>query len=231
MTHTLNKSDHASHAADRIIAPYITAWSEEQEPQYELVVRHGRIAYTDENVADRDKHGVLWNRTPSRPRHGRPEFGKVHSLRQRRTMRRLLCQVCAGPADRNEDGVLWLLQDHREDWDKWPEAMTVTEPPICLPCIQTSVRLCPALRRGPVVVRVGRFPLYGIEGALYRVGLQSPVATRPAIVPFNDPIIKWIRAAHLVRELHDCEIIPLEKLSGKSEETSSTQKDDNERRS
>src|SRR5262245_43809587 len=99
----------------RLIVPYITTWSEEKHPPYELVEIPGRgIAYRDETLADRDSNGVLWFHTPFRPGQGRPEFGKVHPARQRRTMQRLLCQVCAGPADTTEDGVLWLLKDHRE---------------------------------------------------------------------------------------------------------------------
>ena len=101
-----------------LIAPYVTAWSGEKDPPYAVVERPGGgIAYLDESFTDRDRNGVLWFRTPFQQGQGRPEFGRVHPLRQRRTMLRLLCQVCAGPADRTDDGVLWLLQDHQEDWD------------------------------------------------------------------------------------------------------------------
>ncbi|MGQ0841769.1 hypothetical protein [Actinokineospora sp.] len=96
------------------------------------------IAYADETIGDRDRNGVLWTRMPSHPGHGTPEFGKVNSLRQRHAMRKLLCQVCAGPADLADDGVLWLLNDHRDDWPGWPNGMGVTEPPICLPCLRIA---------------------------------------------------------------------------------------------
>jgi hypothetical protein len=151
---------------------------------------------------------VLWNRTTLRPREGSPDFGRVHPLRQRRAMRRLLCQVCAGPADKSDDGVLWLLQDHRADWADWPEAMVVTEPPVCLPCVRTSIRLCPALRKGPAVVRVRHYPIYGVQGVLYKSGVLCPTAAAEVIAPFDDPAITWIRAAHLVRELHGCTFLP-----------------------
>jgi hypothetical protein len=137
-----------------VVVPYVTTWSTEKGPASVLVERPGGgIGYRDETLADRDRHGVLWWRTPCRPGDGRPEFGKVHPLRQRRAMLRLLCQVCAGPADQSADGVLWLLKDHRGDWPSWPHGMGVTEPPICAPCVTTSSRLCPALRRGAVAVR------------------------------------------------------------------------------
>jgi hypothetical protein len=172
------------------------------------------IAYLDETMVDRDDKGVLWHRSASRPGHGRPEFGQVHSLRQRRAMRRLLCQVCAGPADRTEDGVLWLLKDHRDDWAHWPEGMGVTEPPVCLPCVRTSVLLCPALRKGAVAVRVRDCPVAGVRGALYRSGGLSPVLVGDTTMAFEDPAIRWVRAMNLVRELRECTITPLARLIG-----------------
>ncbi|MYZ40125.1 MULTISPECIES: hypothetical protein [unclassified Streptomyces] len=48
---------------------------------------------------------------PSQPGRGRPEYGSVHSLRQRLAMGGLLCQICGKPADRNRDRVLWLLAE------------------------------------------------------------------------------------------------------------------------
>jgi hypothetical protein len=205
---------HSSDTGRRVVAPYITAWSEEQDPPVVLVERHGGgIAYPDETMADRDRDSVLWFRTPFRPGVGRPEFGKVHPLRQRRAMRRLLCQVCAGPADQTEDGVLWLLQDHREDWRSWPDGMGVTEPPVCVPCVRSSLRLCPALRNGAVVVRAGSFMVAGVDGMLYRGGSKLTQLGRTTVA-FDDPAIRWVRAAGLVRELRDCVFIPLTRLTG-----------------
>lgn len=110
-------------AERRVVAPYITSWSEENTPPCQLVEVPGRgIAYADETMAD---------------------------------------QVCAGPADRTDDGMLWLLTDHRTDWPGWPDRMGVNEPPVCLPCARLSVRLCPALRKGAALVRAGRYELAG----------------------------------------------------------------------
>jgi hypothetical protein len=199
--------------ADRhAVTPYIMAWSAEQDPPVMLVeCPGGGIAYQDETVADRDRNGVLWFRTPFRPGQGRPEFGRVHPLRQRRTMQRLLCQVCAGPANQTEDGVLWLLKDHREDWPSWPNGMGVTEPPICLSCVEVSLRLCPALRKGAAVVRAGSFVVAGVHGTLYRGGHRL-VTVGAATVAFEDPAIRWVRAVSLVRELQDCTVLPLADL-------------------
>ena len=208
MTSDLLDSPHEATTGRPVVAPYVTAWSEEKDPPYVVVERPGGggIAYLDETFTDRDRNGVLWFRTPFRPGQGRPEFGRVHPLRQRRTMLRLLCQVCAGPADRTDDGVLWLLQDNRDDWPSWPHGMGVTEPPICLPCVRTSVRMCPALRRGAAAVRARSFPVAGVHGTLYRG--TRPVAVGAASVPLDDPTIRWVRAVSLIRELSDCTILP-----------------------
>jgi hypothetical protein len=208
----LNNTDResgGSRAEPRVIAPYVTAWSTEREPPCQVVERRGfGIGYADETVLDRDSRGVLWRRMPSRHRQGRPEFGKVHPFRQRRAMRRLLCQVCAGPADQTDDGVLWLLPDLRGDWSAWPDGMAAVEPPVCVRCVQTSVRLCPALRNGAALIRVRDCPVVGVRGALYRSGAVSPVATAETIVSFRNPAIRWVRAANLVRELRGCTILP-----------------------
>jgi hypothetical protein len=193
----------------RIIAPYIVLWSDEEDLSGPVVERPGLgIGYADEFPTDRDERGVLWVRNLSRPKVGKPVFGDVHPLRQRRAMRRLLCQVCGGPADRTGDGVLWLLKDHRGDWAGWPENMAVTEPPVCMPCVRLSVRLCPALRKGAAVVRVREFPVTGVQGAVYCGGAR-PVAVKHDLVAFEDPAIRWVRAMHPVRELHGCTIVPL----------------------
>ncbi len=193
--------------------PYVATWSAEQDLPCRLVERPGGgIVYEDELLGDRDMHGVLWQRAAVRPGVGRPEFGKVHPLRQRRAMRRLLCQVCAGPADRNDGGVLWLMRDHRDDWPCWPDGMGAVEPPVCAACVALSLRLCPALRRGAVAVRAAEFEIAGVRGALYRKGDvdRGPVAA--AIVTYDDPDVRWIVASALVRELRSCSVVPFEEF-------------------
>lgn len=195
-----------------IVAPYITSWSEEVDPPSQLVEVPGRgIAYADETVSDRDRHGVLWLRTVFRPGVGRPVYGQVHPLRQRRAMLRLLCQVCAGPADRTSEGVLWLVRDWRDDWPGWPNGVGETEPPVCVPCVRLSMRLCPSLRKGAVAFRARRFPVAGVRGACYAAG---PRLIGEDTVALNDPVIRWMCAANLVRRLHDCTIVDLDEICG-----------------
>jgi hypothetical protein len=193
------------------VVPYIAAWSGEEQLSTQIVGRGlSGIGFADETVADRDERDVLWTRIPSQPGEGRPLYGKVHSLRQRRAMRRLFCQICAQPADRNEQGVLWLLLDHREDWPGWPEEMANSYPPVCLPCARLSIRTCPMLRRGYVAVRTRRAPLSGVCGVRYLPTRPFPVPVDGAVVGYNDPAIRWTCAAQQIRSLRGCTIVTLD---------------------
>jgi hypothetical protein len=192
-----------------VLAPYISAWSTEELLPCWFVENPGQgIAYVDEQITDRDENGVLWARMSWAPGQGRPVLGQVHPLRHRQVMRRLRCQVCNGPADQTGDGVLWLLPDHREDWPDWPNRMTTTEPPVCTPCVRVAARACPALRRGAVTVRAGRYPVVGVRGGLY-VENRIPQVIGDEMVALTDSRIRWTLAHNLVRQLHDCTLIEL----------------------
>jgi hypothetical protein len=203
-----------NHAALIPYTPYITQWSGEREPPSRIIERPGRgIAYLDETLADRDDRGVLWFRTSFNPGDGTPLFAKVHPLRQRHAMRRLLCNVCAKPADRNDQGVLWLLRNFRDDWPGWPENMAAVEPPVCMACVRLATRMCPALRRGAVAVRVRHAPTAGVRGVLYGGGGGLvPKAVDEVTVAYEDSRARWVRAINLVRTLHDCTIVEPDEL-------------------
>ncbi|MDX3656899.1 hypothetical protein PV646_06220 [Streptomyces sp. ID05-26A] len=203
-------------AADmsRIIAPYITAWSAEQDLPCVLIERPGHsIGYANELLSDRDRHGVLWQQTASRHRVGRPEFARVHPSRQRRAMELLLCQVCGGPADQNDDGVLWLQRDFRGDWPQWPDGMASVEPPVCLACVPVATRLCPALQRGAVAVRVKDCAIVGVRGVFYRQSVLAPTAVTAGNFAYDDPAVRRVLASALIRELRGCVAVPLNELS------------------
>lgn len=195
------------------IAPYITAWSAEQDLPCTLVERPDHsIGYANELLNDRDRHGVLWRQTALRHRVGRPEFARVHPLRQRRAMELLLCQVCGGKADRTDEGVLWLQRDHAEDWPQWPEGMASVEPPVCLRCVPVARQLCPALRRGAVVVRVREHPIAGVRGVLYRHSVLAPTAAAAGNFTYDDPVVRRVLASALIRELRGCTVVPLDEF-------------------
>jgi hypothetical protein len=168
----------------------------------------GGVGYREEAPGDRDAHGVLWSQVTSRRGQGRPQFGRIHPLRQRRAMRKLRCQVCGGPADRDERGVLWLLDtDHRDArTPRWPEHLDVTpHPPVCLPCAAVSTRLCPTLRGQFAAVRVKRPRVHGVYGALRHP--WQPADDR--FVAYDDPAVRWLVATQLIMELDGCTFIDL----------------------
>ncbi|WP_328890203.1 hypothetical protein [Streptomyces sp. NBC_00316] len=186
-----------------LVVPYIAAWSQEQARSPVVIAPRGGIAYQDEGPYDRDADGYLWLRAPAKQGCGRPDFGRVHPLRQRRVMRRLLCQVCGGSADQDERGTLWLLEDHRADWDGWPNGLLTTHPPVCAPCAREAARSCPNLLGRSVAVRVGSSEVSGIYGVRYLPG--SPLT--PRVVEYGDPAGPWVLASQLVRALSDCTIV------------------------
>ncbi|MDH6133063.1 hypothetical protein P3T37_002457 [Kitasatospora sp. MAA4] len=190
--------------------PGIATWSAERRSPSELIAVPGRgLAYEDEIPHDRDVDGVLWARMSLNHGGGRPEFGRVHPTRQRRAMRRLLCQVCGGPADRTEDGVLWLLKDDRSDWVGWPEGMAATHPPVCRSCAKGATQSCAHLRAGFVAVRVKDSGSCGVYGTLYRPGPLRPRPVADVIVTSDDPQVRWILAAQMVRVLRGCQFVDL----------------------
>jgi hypothetical protein len=192
-----------------MVAPYITTWSaEESLPTTVIQRRDLGIAFADEILGDRDEHGVLWHRAPSRPGRGRPQFGKIHPGRQRRAMRALLCQVCANPADQTEFGTLWLVRDFR-DWQTGRSAWQPPSRPSAFPARTPQSGSAPPLRKGYAAIRVRHSTVVGIYGARYRPGPLLPTPTEDAILRYTNPAIPWICASQLVRELRDCTLVEL----------------------
>lgn len=183
--------------------PYIVRWSGERDARVPVVARRGRrgISYTDERSFDRDAQGVLWARSPSQPGRGSPQYGKVHSLRQRLCMGGLLCQICGGPADRDPDGTLWLID--ADPGDLRYDGELTTHPPVCLPCAHRSVRACPHLRPAWVALRVRSATPYGVNGTLYRPGNPTPAMVTATDIRLDDPILPWVRASQLIMRLND----------------------------
>ena len=190
--------------------PYVARWSAEKVLEAPLVETRQGIAYRDESSVDRDRHGLLWSRVTARPGHGEPLYRQMHPLRQRRAMRRLLCQVCARPADHNQHGTLWLIHEQPNPWPGWPERAQTTHPPLCLRCAHISVKTCPSLRRAHTAVRAHSF-VSGAWGGLYRSGWPNPhpFLTGARTVQFGDPRIQWLQADQLTRELIGCTFVDL----------------------
>jgi hypothetical protein len=198
------------------VVPYIGSWSGEEVLPTRIVQRPtGGIGYADETLMDRDEWGVLWARTATRIGAGKPQFSKLHPLRQRRAMLRLLCQVCAQPADWTDEGHLWLLPEQPSYEPGWPEDVPVTLPPLCVACAGLSVRMCPALRPTYVAVRA-HSRVCGVSGVRFQPGYPfpqlAPEETDEDIFYHEDPAIGWVMATQRARSLHDCVFVDLDRL-------------------
>lgn len=198
--------------------PYIAAWSNEHLPQPTIVTVADGIAFgdglgTDGHAHGRDSAGVLWTRWALRQGDGKPEFKVVHAPRQKRAMRKLLCQVCGGPSDENEQGRLWLLEDNRHV-EGWPEEEITTHPPVCLTCAPLAARLCTHLQDNVVAVRAGRVDIDCVYGDVYarNEGPFPVVAERQTVVPLDDWRVRWMVGGQLAVTLMDCTVVDLDEL-------------------
>jgi anti-sigma regulatory factor (Ser/Thr protein kinase) len=198
-----------SSGSQRNAVPFVARWSGERDADMPMVFRRGQrgIGYANERSFDRDPYGILWSRTPSQPGRGVPQYGKVHSLRQRLCMTGLRCQVCGGPADHTAEGVLWLLDAPADDLR--PGAEHTAHPPVCRPCAHQAVRSCVHLRARYVAVRASAFTYYGVQGAVYQATLSGPRVYDAAAVRLGDPRLSWTRASQLLMTLTDFTVIDL----------------------
>jgi hypothetical protein len=186
-------------------------WSGEEVLAAPLVETRQGIAYADESSVDRDSDGLLWSRVTSRRGVGEPIYRQMHPLRQRRAMRRLLCQVCAQPADHDDRGTLWLIPDQPHKWPDWPERAQNTQPPLCMRCARISAKTCPSLKPGYLAIRAHSF-VSGAWGGLYSTGWPNrhPFLNGTRTLQSSDPRIHWLQADQLVRELTHCTFINLD---------------------
>ncbi|UCM91190.1 hypothetical protein [Streptomyces marincola] len=194
--------------------PYAAAWSTETfTGAAALTVRAdgGGLAYRDETPGDRDRHGVLWARLTEAPGVGTPDFGSLHSRRQRLAMFGMLCQVCGSPADRTARGWLFLLPSPRKaDEVNWPEGALSTKPPLCEPCAALAMRHCPRLTE-PFAVRVRKPRVWGVFGGLFFPAMNGGLAACPTDdhLPYGHPATPWFLASQLVVELTRCTPVEL----------------------
>lgn len=119
------------------------------------------VEYADETPWDRDERQVLWERVANR-QEGEPRWKEVNSGRQRRCMRKMLCQICGDPIDQSQP-IPWLIHDNR-DLTRLGAAV-VNNPPVCLGCMKVAKHQCPRLHtHGWLELRVHQFEWWGYEG-------------------------------------------------------------------
>lgn len=196
--------------APALTVPWVASWTSERTTDPVITYRRGGgtmgIAYPDEALTDRDDHDVLWLRRPESRGVGKPLFAIVHPGRQRRAMERLLCQVCGQPADRDDRGVLWLIEDDR-DYDEWPEGLMTTHPPICCGCLDIARTHCPHLQRGAAILRVARPEIAAVYGHRYAPGRLAPRRLAAEYVPVGSLAASWILASQAVMALDGCTVV------------------------
>ncbi|WP_050514491.1 hypothetical protein [Streptomyces rimosus] len=194
---------------EKSVVPYIALRVGESPvaKQLDLELRGGPgtwgLAYADEVPDDRDSHDVLWQRYhETRDCAGRvtgaPVAGRVHPGRLRETVSRLTCPVCNHPADKTDDGYLFLVPRAKSRI----EAPLTTWPPVCREHATVHARDRPDLRDGYTAIRSADPTLHGVRGRQYRrAGTAFEVARRDARMPYGHAQQRWIVAYRLVRRL------------------------------
>lgn len=114
--------------------PWNAAWTGEE--RYEI----RSCRYADGRLA-------LW--MPYRPGDGRPVFAKPHMVRQRRSVKLMLCTVCGEHTP--EDDRWWFKNGHFAEGH-----FMTTEAPVHRRCADHALKVCPHLRGQPE--NLERFP-------------------------------------------------------------------------
>jgi hypothetical protein len=204
------------------VVPYITAREGEQSEHLSALRAsfggdgRARLGYWDETPQDRGPRGELWGRcsqriAPDRLPQGRPAWRMVHPARQRETMERLLCQVCAGST---KVGDAHLFLESTESPTPAKRILTA-QPPVCPAHAAAAIHQCPhLLRNGHRALLVRHAPLYGVIGTPYQwsaSGLQAlPGDDEP--LPYTSPMLPWYLASQLVRTIRDYTVVDLDDL-------------------
>jgi hypothetical protein len=187
--------------------PYITAWSGERVQPPPLIATGDGVAYAGQPQG-RGSDGVLWQLWGIKAGSGVPAWGDVHGPRQRRAMRKFLCQVCGGLADRDERGWLWLLEDEQDGSPTWPNGEMTTHPPVCRQCAPLAARMCPHLRRkGVVPVRVGKVILDAVYGQRHYSSPLGLVGGERDVFLIGSWRTKWIVGGQLAASLLECTVL------------------------
>jgi hypothetical protein len=202
--------------------PWIAPWSREA-PGDPPITRRGSgctgIAYRDEHYSDRHED-VLWVRTPLAPGCGDPRFAKVHALRQRQAIDRMLCQVCGGRTIGERTDGRWLIIMHSRTGRPIKDGERTAVPPIHEACAREALRSCPHLMKGSTAALVEYAPDWGVAGILYDP--KTLAALPPAkggqsldYVPYEDDEgLAWTLAARAVVALYGVEPIDVLELGG-----------------
>ncbi|MFF4421529.1 hypothetical protein ACFY04_12205 [Streptomyces sp. NPDC001549] len=153
---------------------------------------------------------------PSEGERGRVLYDCMHPLRQRECMNRLLCQVCAKPAE-TSTGTMFLEWQRPGEGPKDPTRITTDMPPVCSPCLPLSLRHCPFLpdEKTAVLLLVRKSVLSGVSGTLYRIGANGngwTTSERDVYSSFNKPRYPGMLAQRLHRKLRGVTVMDPDSL-------------------
>jgi hypothetical protein len=172
----------------RLRVPYVTAHDGEDILYHLALAPHReatdgqRLSYIDAVPTDW-MFGVLWHRHGV-SRAGAPEWKRVNTIRQRRCMRHLLCQVC-GQSAVDDAGRIWWVMAEEPGLTAAGEPFT-NAPPTCPTCIPEARMLCPRLRKTAQVYTASSAEPYGVVADVHRpVGRRLLVVEQTAELPLD----------------------------------------------
>ncbi|MFF9076089.1 hypothetical protein ACF1A9_27935 [Streptomyces sp. NPDC014872] len=169
-----------------------------------LFDEHGRVRYADERPSDRCVDGYLWERWEGTQTGGQ-RWSEHYPERQRHVMRQPpRCGGCAGEADVNERGMLWLLNaDAGTERLTFPRDIITATPPMCVPDAHQALRLCRALREGFITLRARVAEPIGVKGTVYS---PSAPPQEDQLVQFDDSRMDRVVARQLILKLYDADL-------------------------
>lgn len=172
----------------RLRVPYVTAYDGEDVDYQLALAPHPeatdgrRLSYMDP-VATDWMFGVLWHRH-GMTRAGSPAWKLVNTVRQRRCMLHLLCQVC-GQSATDEDGLIWWVLAEQPGVTAAGTPFT-NAPPTCTACIPEAHTLCPRLRNQAYIYTARDIEPYGVVAEVYQpVGPRVIAARQTTELPLE----------------------------------------------
>ncbi|MYR55500.1 hypothetical protein GTY54_04305 [Streptomyces sp. SID625] len=152
---------------------------------------------------------------PPEGERGRVLYACMDPLRQRECMEKLLCQICAQPAETSAGTVFVDRQRRDEDQPAQLDRITTDMPPVCPTCLPLSLRHCPFLRRDETVrvLLVRKSVISGVSGTLYRVQKDQWVPSEEdSYSSYNRPRYPGMLAQRLYRKLRGVTVVDPDNL-------------------
>jgi hypothetical protein len=169
--------------------PAVALWTAERVGPTMVETAQGWEPQPGTKWAKRE-HG-MWMITGPTKREGRPDFGATHSARQRKMMERGLCQVCN---EHVRGAMFWVIPDSEPHTMLW-RAHLVLNAPVCEPCLQLAMSVCPFLANvGPCAVEPWGGRPVAVSGDL----LDRPGHVVNAVAPLKSVMTRRMLGRELI---------------------------------